>query len=326
VTALALLVPECGSGVGLGHLERMLALADALRPDLAAVVVLPAGESGLHHRVVRRGHDTIEESGDAAERAPAATARLTPDVIVLDGYHFEVATQQELRRRAPLIVVDDLVHPALCDLAVNPSPGGDGKRPAGADAFLGGARYALVSADVLEARRALHRQGRGRRSVLVSTGATDVRRITSRVTGDLLRHDPDVEVVVVVGPEMDRSDLPDHPHLRVLLVPPTLAGALATATVFAGAAGTSAVQAACVGVPAVITPVVDNQRDQAAALAAAGCALVVDPEELAGACLRLLDDPERRTEMARLGRELVDGRGAARVAASVRRLVHAPAA
>jgi spore coat polysaccharide biosynthesis predicted glycosyltransferase SpsG len=326
VTARALLVPDCGSGVGLGHLERMLALADALRRDLAAVVALPAGERGLHRRVADRGHDSIEESGDAAARATAAAGQLTPDVIVLDGYGFDLATQQELRRRAPLIVVDDLGHPAFCDLAVNPSPGGEDKRPSGADAYLGGARYALVPPGVVEARQTARRQGRGRRSVLVSTGATDALGIISRVVGDLLQRDPGVEVVAVVGPEMDRDDLPRHPHLNVLVEPSSLSGALATATVFTGAAGTSAVQAACAGVPAVITPVVANQRDQAAALAAAGCAVVVAPDELAVECLRLLDDPERRTEMARLGRELVDGRGAARVADSVRRLVRAPAA
>lgn len=326
MTARALLVPDCGSGVGLGHLERMLALADALRPDMAAVVVLAAGERGLHRRVADRGHDSIEESGDSAGRASAAAGQLVLDVIVLDGYDFDVATQRQLRRRAPLIVVDDLGHPASCDLAVNPSPGGEGKRPSGADAFLGGSRYALVPPAVVEARQTVRRQGRGRRSVLVSTGATDVLGLTSRVAGDLLRRDPGVEVVAVVGPEMDRDDLPRHPHLNVLIEPSTLAGALTAATLFAGAAGTSAVQAACAGVPAVITPVVANQRDQAAALAAAGCAIVAAPDELAAQCLRLLDDPVRCAEMGRLGRDLVDGRGAARVADSVRRLVRAPAA
>jgi hypothetical protein len=51
--------------------------------------------------------------------------------------------------------------------------------------------------------------------------------------------------------------------------------------------------------------------------------VVADPDELAAECLRLLDDPARCTEMAQLGRDLVDGRGAARIAESVRRLVEA---
>jgi spore coat polysaccharide biosynthesis predicted glycosyltransferase SpsG len=41
VTPRALLCADCGSGVGLGHLERMLALADALQPDVDVVLLVP---------------------------------------------------------------------------------------------------------------------------------------------------------------------------------------------------------------------------------------------------------------------------------------------
>jgi UDP:flavonoid glycosyltransferase YjiC (YdhE family) len=86
------------------------------------------------------------------------------------------------------------------------------------------------------------------------------------------------------------------------------------------------VQAACVGVPSVITPAVADQRSQADALVAAGCAIATEPAHLAAECLRLLDDTGLCDAMARRGRDLVDGRGAARVASAVRRLVHARAA
>jgi spore coat polysaccharide biosynthesis predicted glycosyltransferase SpsG len=76
----------------------------------------------------------------------------------------------------------------------------------------------------------------------------------------------------------------------------------------------------------VITAAVSNQESQAAALAAAGCAVVVDTAGMASACLTLLDDPERRAEMASSGRALVDGRGASRVAEAIRHLVTARAA
>jgi len=41
VTSRALLAADCGRGVGLGHLERMLALAEALRPEVEASVLVP---------------------------------------------------------------------------------------------------------------------------------------------------------------------------------------------------------------------------------------------------------------------------------------------
>ena len=323
MTALALLVPDCGRGVGLGHLERMLALADALRADVSVSVVVPENDTAVHRRVIDRGHAVLAVAGDIAGRALTAAKETSPDVLVIDGYSFDVAAQLRLRARAPLILVDDRGHPAACDLAINPAPGGESKRPDGADSFLGGAMYALLPSAVVEARNAAQDRDRGGRTVLVSTGAMDPQGLTARLVADLLAGDPVIEVTAVVGPEMDAASLPDDPRLAVLLAPATVAGALSLATVFSGAAGTTAVQAACVGVPAVITPVVANQSDQAAALAAAGCALVAPADQLAGECVRLLDDPQRRAQMGRLGRDLVDGGGAARVAGCVRRLVHA---
>ena len=327
VSPRALLVADCGRGVGLGHLERMLALADALRSDLDVVVLLPAGDPAVRARVVDRGHAPLAVRGGTAERIESAVSEAaTVDVVVLDGYVFDVELQHRLRERAPLTVVDDLCLPADCDLAVNPSPGGDGMRPAGAATFLGGARFALLRSSFLEGRALVSRRGLARRTVLVSTGATDLDGIGSRVSTDLLDHDDTAEVIRVVGPDMRDAGTRELPRERLLLAPASLADALSEATVYAGAAGTTAVQAACVGIPAVITAAVPNQEAQAAALAAAGCAVVVDAAAVAGTCLALLDDRARCVEMSARGRALVDGHGAQRVADAVRDLIAARAA
>ncbi len=326
VTPRALLAADCGRGVGLGHLERLLALADALRPDVDVLMLLPEGDAGLHHRVSARGHTAIDARGDTAARTEAAASAASFDAVVLDGYVFDVPLQRRLRDRAPLTVVDDLRLPADCDLAVNPSPGGEALHPAGATAFLGGAAYALIRASVVAAREtALHRP-RDARTVLVSTGATAPMGIGEMASRALLDADAAVEVIRVVGPDSPDATRDARPREHLLFGPPDLADALATATIYVGAAGTTAVQAACVGIPAVITATAGNQRAQAAALTAAGCAIAVDAADLAGACVTLLDDPVRRATMATRGRELVDGQGAARVAAAIRDLVAARAA
>jgi spore coat polysaccharide biosynthesis predicted glycosyltransferase SpsG len=322
VTLRALLAPDCGRGVGLGHLERMLALADALQPDVSASMILPEGDPVLRRRVEDRGHTVVVAPGDTATRveAVAATTR-SVDFLVLDGYVFDVDLQHRLRECARLTVVDDLGLPTACDLAVNPSPGGERFPPVGARAFLGGADYALLRAAFIEARERRIRSGRASRSVLVSTGATDLDGIAGRVSDELLERDRSVEVVRVIGPDVRGVPGTDLTRLHVLVAPTSLAAALAQATVYVGAAGTTAVQAACVGVPAVITDAVANQSPQAAALADAGCAVVVDSDELAPECVELLDDPARCDAMADRGRGLVDGRGAWRVADAIRRLL-----
>jgi UDP-2,4-diacetamido-2,4,6-trideoxy-beta-L-altropyranose hydrolase len=327
VTLRALLAPDCGRGVGLGHLERMLALADALQTNVSVSLILPERDDGLLRRVADRGHATVVAPGETAARVEeVVTTAPSVDLVVLDGYVFDAALQHRIRDRAPLTVVDDLALAADCDLAVNPSPGGDDLRPTGASAFIGGAAYALIRASFVEARAAVLRAGRVPRTVLVSTGATDIGGISERVAAELLAADATVEVVRVVGPDTDGVPSNRESRLRLLVSPAGLADALARATVYVGAAGTSAVQAACVGIPAVINDAVANQSAQAAALAGAGCAIVADSDELASECLRLLDDPSRCDAMADRGRALIDGRGALRVAAAVRRLVQVDAA
>lgn len=326
MTARAVLIPDCGGDVGLGHLERMLALADALGADVAARVVVPAGDAGLARRVAERGHNAIELAGSTAERAVAAGDSLSADVIVLDGYVFTLDVQRRLRATAPLVVVDDLGLPTAGDLAVNPSVGGERLRPEGAEAFVGGPDYALLSSAFLAARATVLELGHPPRTALVSSGATNLLDITEGFVDEVLARDATVYVVAVLGPEAVGTELPDDPRLEVLVAPSSLAAALARATVYAGAAGTTALQAACVGVPAVITAAVPNQVGPAAALVAAGCAVATEPRDLAAACLRLLDDPDRRDRMADAGRALVDGHGAARLADRVRTLVRAPAA
>lgn len=325
VTARALLVADCGAGVGLGHLERMLALADALHPDVDPVLAVPTGDAGLRRRVDARGHRVVEAGGDSPSRAEALAASHS-SVIVLDGYVFDVALQARLRQRAPLVVVDDLGQPATCDIGVNPSAGGETMRPVGADAFLGGAAYALLRTAYAQAREIVLGRGRALRSILLSTGATDPHGIIERVAGELLAGDPTLDLLVVVGDAEPRGAAIPQPRRRDLLAPASLADALASATVYVGAAGTTALQAACVGIPAVITAAAGNQERPAAALGAAGCALVSRAEDLAARCLSLLDDPAGCEEMARRGRALVDGQGAARVADAVRGLVRVGAA
>jgi len=317
-----LLVPDCGPGTGLGHLERLLAVADALRETAAhCTVAVPHGDAALRQRVAARGHAPVEMPGDVADRAVAACSEVSPDAVVLDAYGVPVAVHSALRRQCSLVVVDDLQGDCDCDLAVNPSPGGEAMRPRGAATFLGGARYSPLSSAYLEARAQRDERGAEARTVLLSTGATALGGLGAQLARELLRCDAGVRVLAVAGPEVDTAALPVDPRVELLEMPATLGPSLARATVYAGAAGQTSLQAACVGVPAVLVAAVDNQQAQARALEAAGCAMRATADGAAAAAVALLDDSDRLAAMARCGRELIDGRGAERVAEAVLALV-----
>ena len=140
MTPRALLAADCGRGVGLGHLERMLALADALRPEIEVSVLLPEDDAALRRRVVDRGHTRSRLGATRRLRVAAAelARRRSTSSSSMDTSSMS-RLQRRLRARAPLAVVDDLGLPADCDLAVNPSPGGDVLRPGRRDAPSSGA-------------------------------------------------------------------------------------------------------------------------------------------------------------------------------------------
>ena len=86
-----------------------------------------------------------------------------------------------------------------------------------------------------------------------------------------------------------------------------------------GAAGASAFERGCLGLPSVIVVVADNQRGIASLMADAGAAFVADDvsRDLLDAFAALRGNADRRVGMARTAAQLVDGRGAARVAGAV---------
>ena len=312
-----LLLPDCGPGVGLGHLERLLALADRLGPTCA--LVLPGWREGIL-RAERRGHEVVIDDAPLPLRARHASH--SARCLVVDAYGLPLAAQRSVRQSCSLVLVDDLGSQCSCDVAVNPSPGGETLAPDGADLFLGGARYALLNADYLDARHARETTPPRERSVIISTGATDADGLGTALAVRLACN-AELEVTLVLGPDASHAAVP--PRVRIAAGLPSLAGLLATHAVFCGAAGTSAVQAAAVGVPGVVTAAFDNQRAQARALAAAGCALDVRRDQIADAVVELLDDGARREAMSAAARQLVDGRGAERVARAVMQLTTAGA-
>jgi spore coat polysaccharide biosynthesis predicted glycosyltransferase SpsG len=125
MTRRALHIADCGIEVGLGHLDRALALADALHPDFDASIVLPEGDGSLRLRVAARGLAPVGATSSTVDRSESSigVARPMMDMVVLDGYVFEPDLQRNIRDRAPLTVVDELCLPVDCDLDVNPSPG-----------------------------------------------------------------------------------------------------------------------------------------------------------------------------------------------------------
>ena len=195
------------SRIGLGHVMRLLALAEILRPDFAeAVFLIREPDAGLTQQLEAVGLQAVALPAQPLAEEAAYLVRhvLRPtDVLVLDGYDFRYDYQNTVRGAvARLVYVDDLHNfPLAADLVLNPAGGVQPSqyqmRQPGARLLAGPAyaplRAAFREVTQLPAATALPD------TVLVCLGGADPTHQTHRVMAELLALPSVRQVHAVVG-------------------------------------------------------------------------------------------------------------------------------
>jgi spore coat polysaccharide biosynthesis predicted glycosyltransferase SpsG len=318
------------AAVGLGHVVRSMALAEAarargcrdirfvMRPD-AAATALPAA-AGFEVESAPDGDD----GAALAARAPGGAW------FVLDGYDLGPLVAPLRARGLGVCAIDDAPGgtPGLeaADLRVNPRL--DASAPQAET--LVGPRFAPLRCGFRRRRLAGDRgRAAGALRIALLSGGSDVAGLAVRALSALRALAPAcgaLEAVVVVGPAAPAVEGAvarlRGPGLAVQVVraPDDLPALMAAADVAVTAAGTSVLELLCLGVPPILVTVADNQAGIAAAVARAGAGIDLGgPDAVAPAPLgRALGEAvARRDELARAGRRLVDGGGARRVMAAL---------
>lgn len=302
-----------GPRLGFGHLVRAARLACA-----AGIVGAPVSVRGGGHAVdVARRLGLRPVTASVAEALRRTGCRtLVVDDPGAGAARAAVATAR--RCGATTVSLHDLgIGPAGADFGVDGSAV-PGCRP-GIRASLVGLRYA-----VLDPRCAAAPAPRGtRRHVLIALGGGP-RTAGAIALAHAIATRTECPVVVALGfSGASPAALP--PRVTCISASDGLVELLRGAAVAVTAGGVTALEAAACATPAVVTAVVAAQRPTVAALARAGAA--VDggrfargrvgaiATEVAG----LLANAPRRAQMGRAGRDLVDGKGAARVVDAIRR-------
>ena len=199
--------------------------------------------------------------------------------------------------------------------------------------FLVGPDYVLLRPEFLARRPAQVKPSPSRlRRFLITLGGADPENFSGRVL-EALRHSEQVaeQALLVIGPANPFRDRLVAEAAEIgadwVVDPPDLPALMAEADIAVTAAGVTCWELICLGVPLVVLLTAENQRAVARAVHEVGIVLDKsesrDPARIARALSNLAADPELRGRMAIRARELVDGRGAERVAAAVERLVAA---
>lgn len=179
--------------IGLGHLVRLLALADQLRGLATGIFLVRSPTEAVAQLLVAEGWAVQSLPADQPWLAEAdwlAQHFLTPtDVLLLDGYHFEADYQRRLRASGcGLVYIDDLrAWPVVADVLINHSPGvmATDYQMAATPTLMLGPAFSLLRRPFLE-NAALSQAPAPANSALVCFGGADPLRLTIRTLRVLL--------------------------------------------------------------------------------------------------------------------------------------------
>ncbi len=325
---------DASAGIGLGHVQRCLALAQALRQCGAQVSLVTRGAGDAAARSARQaGVPCIDLSpGDDAEASAAALRAFAPHWVVVDhygldaGWHRAVAGALGCR----IAAIDDLGdRPIAADVLIDHNHAADHARKyaaqlAGPTRLLVGPRYALLGPAYATAPR--HTVGERVRSLGLFLGGTDPAGLSGVVLRACREHAGFAGAIEVVttsaNPRLGAlaSACAADGAATLTVDAPDLAGFFARHDLQVGAGGGATWERCCIGAPTVVLACAANQQAVIPALLEAGAAVApepfdsLEPAAIGRAVAALAGDAAARQRIATRARALVDGRGAQRVA------------
>lgn len=323
---------DAGQALGTGHFARAAAVAEVLLESGSAGLVLATSTEGAELAPAFFSSQVKVLSLAQGSTSPEATMQAlrvqgwAPDAILLDQYG-EVPQWEAVAvaNGINLLVIDDLDAAERADIIVRPhgGPKYDGK-----STVLRGPPYLPLSSHVTACTPIGHTSLKSgeRLRLNVCFGGSDPTDETTKAIAALaeLSH---IDVDVVIGP---RTQIPidaieavhNMPHVKLHRAPTQaeLATLIASADLALGAGGVMLWERMYLAIPSLIISIADNQNAQIASMTDAGAIRflgdysAVSSADIRDSVLELAADENERSNLAKVSMNLVDGKGAQRVA------------
>jgi spore coat polysaccharide biosynthesis predicted glycosyltransferase SpsG/CMP-N-acetylneuraminic acid synthetase len=317
--------------MGMGHVYRSLAIADALRELSRADIafLMSADHTDGLVTVSRRGYPVRVVGDGRLDNYLEHIRDFSPAILINDLPTVEAAYMKALSHVGATTVnlvdtPDDLEAAEHYEQVIVSVMNQDRETPEG---FYAGPAYAILR----EQFRGREKEVRERaRTVLLSFGGSDPQGLTLKAARALSALDPAVEVVAVAGAAFsyrrELDELLPTLHRRVRVIDDAaghISELMLEADVMVGSGGMSVYEIAALGTPGVILG--QNVREdrrmrefaKSGTVVYLGLGVEVAEDTIAAAVDALLRDADRRRAMSARGRALVDGYGAARAAEAV---------
>ena len=322
------------AAIGMGHVYRSLAIAEALRTlSSADIAFLMSADHTEGLVTASRSGYTVRVAGDSKletylehirDYAPAVLINDLPELP--DSYlhalsHLGASTVNLVDTLEDLEDVERVEHYAHAIISVMTA---DRETP---EAFYGGPRYAILRSHFAGSDKQIRDVPQ---LVLLTFGGSDPQGLTLKAARALDSLPRAVELVAVAGPAFSyRGEFEAHERSldrRLPLINEAgghIADLMQEADLVICSGGMSVYEIAALGTPGIVLAQNAKEAERMERFATYGTVryLGLGTETDEATLLREVDavlgSAERRSEMSRRGRELVDGMGAARAAAVV---------
>ncbi len=327
-----------GPEIGMGHLMRCLALADAFPKDDKIIFIIKREKAAIDKlkgtrydpAVIEKGINYEEEIGSVTDILDVNET----DIFIADTYHIDTAYDMnghyfsEVKKRVDTIVVIS-PKPSFSlpyDVVIN---GNAFAAELGYDTskdetkFLLGPKYALLRE---EFQGLPYKEvGEKVKDMIVTMGGGDPLNLTPDVLKALDQIDGEgIHVDVVIGPAacnqeeilkvIKKSDL----EVSLFFDPTNIGELMHKADLAVSAGGGTLYELAAAGTPAVVLLQADNQIPMVEAMEKEGTIINMGfgsrmkINNLTETLIDLMNDRDKREKMSRRGKELIDGLGAKR--------------
>lgn len=334
---------DASGSLGTGHVMRMIALAQAYkrrggRVIFASVqcpeqVIDRVCELGIEHQILDAGR-----LGDEYDSAMALKLckELSADWMVLDGYHFDVAYQKRVSGEGvKVLVVDDYGHCSAwhCDAVLNQNFGAEhwkrGSVSSPAIQWMLGSSFVLIREEFSESLRRAKEKPFPAHRVLVTLGGADSDNVTLKILEALeIAALESLHVRVLVGAanahheKLLKFSHGSHHQVEILCNVRDMPSIYEWTDAVISAGGSTCWEWLAYGLRGAVVTIADNQNPVVAELKKWNLALVLG-EAGRGDVKGWAEQLGRWLQGKNCGvgfnerREVIDGHGAERVAASL---------
>ncbi len=328
-----------GPNIGMGHIQRCLALSSQLREKGAEILFVSKKDETIEKKIKEEGFeaitlkDNISLEEDLKDTINALKVHRV-NVVITDSYTIDEHYLAEIKKVVPFLVsIDDLAKISFpSDIVINQNIYAkelNYHSPTGRTKFLLGPEYALL-------REEFSNPGKRRinekvKNILITLGGSDFFNLTPKILKILNRISQDFKITVVVGSffknigEIGKAAKEINKEVELIYNSHKMTEIMLASDLAITGGGTTLYELAATGTPALAFCLAENQLRNIKGMAEVGTLINMGwrnnwtKEKFYEKIDKLIDNHILRRRLSKSGQELVDKKGSQRVAKSILR-------